>query len=152
MHRSVVGRELSAIGYSSEAARHAAIPVERRLMLVYTLAGIAAAVAAVIYVARVGQAKADAGIGFELSAITAVVLGGTSIFGGRATVGGTLLGLFAIAILQNGLRLADLSPELAGVLTGCLLLVAIGFDSRQRIAAWFGGSKVHAAEATKDLR
>ncbi len=145
LHRSVVGRELTAIGYSSEAARHVAIPVERRLMLVYTLAGIAAAVAAVIYVARVGQAKADAGIGFELSAITAVVLGGTSIFGGRATVGGTLLGLFAIAILQNGLRLADMSPELAGVLTGCLLLAAIGFDSRQRIAALLGGSKAHAA-------
>ena len=76
--------------------------------------------------ARVGQAKADAGTGYELSAITAVVLGGTSIFGGTGSIVGTLLGLFAIAILQNGLRLADLPPELAGILTGGLLLVAIG--------------------------
>ena len=82
-----------------------------------------------IYVARLGQAKADAGTGYELSAITAVVLGGTSIFGGRGSVAGTLLGLFAIAVLQNGLRLADLPAELAGVLTGVLLLAAIGFGA-----------------------
>jgi rhamnose transport system permease protein len=99
----------------------------------------------------VGQAKADAGIGFELSAITAVVLGGTSIFGGRATVGGTLLGLAAIAVLQNGLRLADLSPELAGVLTGCLLLAAIGFDSRERIIAWLSGSAARADATDEEL-
>ena len=74
--------------------------------------------------------KADAGTGYELLAITAVVLGGTSIFGGRGSVLGTLLGLFAIAVLQNGLRLADLPSELAGVLTGGLLLVAIGLDRR----------------------
>jgi rhamnose transport system permease protein len=151
LHRSIIGRELTAIGYSPSAARHAAIPVERRLLLVYTLAGVAAALAGVIYTARVGQAKADAGIGFELSAITAVVLGGTSIFGGRATVGGTLLGLAAIAVLQNGLRLADLSPELAGVLTGCLLLAAIGFDSRERIIAWLSGSAARADATDEEL-
>ena len=82
----------------------------------------------IIYVAHLGQAKADAGTGYELLAITAVVLGGTSIFGGRGSVHGTLLGLFAIAVLQNGLRLADLPAELAGVLTGTLLLAAIGLD------------------------
>src|SRR5262249_12989009 len=60
----------------------------------------------------------------------AVVLGGTSIFGGRGSIVGTLLGLFAIAVLQNGLRLADLPAELAGVLTGTLLLLAIGLDRR----------------------
>ena len=72
-----------------------------------------------------GQAKADAGTGYELLAITAVVLGGTSIFGGRGTVHGTVLGLFAIAVLQNGLLLAALPGELAGILTGALLLATI---------------------------
>ena len=137
VHRSTIGRTLSAIGFAPEGARHAGIPVQRRIALVYVLSGLCSALAAVVYVARVGQAKADAGTGYELSAITAVVLGGTSIFGGRGSIIGTLLGLFAIAILQNGLRLADRPPELAGILTGVLLLVAIGVQwrPRQRIPA-----------------
>jgi rhamnose transport system permease protein len=128
LERTTVGRGLYAIGLSPEGARHAGIPVERRLGLVYVLSGAFAALAAVVYVARLGQAKADAGTGYELMAITAVVLGGTSIFGGRGHVLGTLLGLFAIAVLQNGLRLADLPAELAGILVGVLLLGALGAD------------------------
>jgi rhamnose transport system permease protein len=131
LHRSTVGRSLMAIGFSPEGARHAGIRVERRVALVYVLSGLCAGLAAVIYVAHVGQAKADAGTGYELAAITAVVLGGTSIFGGRGTIPGTLLGLAAIAVLQNGLRLADLPAELAGGLTGVLLLTAIGLDRRR---------------------
>ena len=84
--------------------------------------------AAIIYVSHLGQAKADAGTGYELTAITAVVLGGTSIFGGRGTDPGTVLGLFAIVVLQNGLRLAALPAELAGILTGALLLAAISME------------------------
>jgi rhamnose transport system permease protein len=128
LHRTTVGRGLVAIGYSPEGARYAGLPVDRLVGLVYSLSGLVASLAAVIYVAHLGQAKADAGTGYELAAITAVVLGGTSIFGGRGSVPGTLLGLFAIAILQNGLRLADLPAELAGVLTGSVLLLAIGLD------------------------
>jgi rhamnose transport system substrate-binding protein len=130
LHRTTIGRGLVAIGFSSEGARYAGLHVERLVGLVYVLSGLVASLAAVIYVAHLGQAKADAGTGYELSAITAVVLGGTSIFGGRGSVPGTLLGLFAIAVLQNGLRLADLPSELAGVLTGTLLLVAIGLDRK----------------------
>ena len=126
LHRTGVGRGLRAIGFSPEGARYAGIPVARRLALVYLLSGLMAGLAAVVYAARLGQAKADAGTGFELTAITAVVLGGTSIFGGRGTVRGTLLGLASLAVLQNGLRLADLPAELAGILTGLLLIVAIG--------------------------
>src|SRR5262249_33526868 len=128
LHRTTIGRGLVAIGYAPEGARYAGLPVDRLIGLVYALSGLVASLAAIIYVAHLGQAKADAGTGYELAAITAVVLGGTSIFGGRGSVPGTLLGLFAIAVLQNGLRLADLPAELAGVLTGTLLLIAIGLD------------------------
>ncbi|MBX6315521.1 MAG: substrate-binding domain-containing protein, partial [Isosphaeraceae bacterium] len=130
LHRSTLGRGLVAIGFSPEGARYAGLPVARLIGLVYLLSGLVSSLAAIIYVAHLGQAKADAGTGYELLAITAVVLGGTSIFGGRGSITGTLLGLFAIAVLQNGLRLADLPAELAGVLTGTLLLVAIGLDRR----------------------
>jgi rhamnose transport system permease protein len=125
VHRTTFGRSWRAIGFSPEGARYAGIPVERRLALAYVLAGVVAALAALIYTARLGQAKADAGTGYELFAITAVVLGGTSIFGGTGSVHGTLLGVAAIAVLSNGLVHARLPREAAGVLTGALLLLAL---------------------------
>jgi rhamnose transport system substrate-binding protein len=139
LERSVIGRGLSAIGFSEEGARYAGVPVRARLQLVYTLSGLTASLAAIIYVAHLGQAKSDAGTGYELMSITAVVLGGTSIFGGRGTIRGTLLGLAAIVVLQNGLRLSDGPAELAGVLTGLLLIATIGagrisFQSEQQEA------------------
>jgi len=118
LHRTAFGRTLYAIGFSAEGARYAGVPVERRLNTIYILSGLGSALAAVIYVAHVGQAKSDAGTGYELTAIAAVVLGGASIFGGRGTVLGTVLGLFAIVLLQNGLRLSGQPTEMAGVLTG----------------------------------
>ena len=132
LHRSIIGRALYAIGFSAAGARYAGIPVVRRLALVYLLSGLSASVAAIVYVAHLGQARSDAGSGYELDAITAVVLGGTSVFGGRGTLFGTVLGLFALSVLRNGLRLAALPSELAGVLTGTLLLVTIAID-RARI-------------------
>jgi rhamnose transport system substrate-binding protein len=128
LHRTGFGRSLFAIGHSAEGSRHAGIPVERRLFVVYVASGFAASLSAIIYVAHLGQAKSDAGTGFELMAIAAVVLGGASIFGGRGTVLGTTLGLFAIVILQNGLRLSGQPAELAGILTGVLLLVTIALN------------------------
>ncbi len=132
LHRTIYGRSLYAIGFSAEGARYAGIPVGRRLALVYVLSGLVASLAAIIYVAHLGQAKSDAGTGYELMAITAVVLGGTSIFGGRGTVLGTVLGLFAIVILQNGLRLSGQPAELAGILTGALLVGTILLDRLSR--------------------
>ena len=130
LHRLTIGRTLSAIGYSPQGARYAGIPVNRRVALAYVLCGLASSLAAVIYVAHWGQAKADAGTGYELDAIAAVVLGGTSIFGGRGSIVGTLMGLLAIAVLKRGLGLAALPTELASILIGVLLLVAIGLEWR----------------------
>jgi len=128
LHRSAIGRGLYAIGFTPAGARYAGIPVARRLGLVYVLSGIVSSLAAIVYVAHLGQARSDAGNGYELDAITAVVLGGTSVFGGRGTVLGTVLGLFSISVLRDGLRLAALPSELAGVLTGILLLSTIAVD------------------------
>ncbi len=125
VHRTTFGRSFRAIGFSPEGARYAGIPVERRLALAYVLAGVMAAAAAIIYTSRLGQARADAGTGYELFAITAVVLGGTSIFGGIGSIHGTLLGVAAIAVLNNGLVHARLPREAAGLLTGALLLLAL---------------------------
>ncbi len=125
VHRTTFGRSFRAIGFAPEGARYAGIPVERRLAMVYVLAGVTAALAAIVYTARLGQAKADAGTGYELFAITAVVLGGTSIFGGVGSVHGTLLGVAAIAVLSNGLVHARQPREVAGMLTGVLLILAL---------------------------
>ena len=128
LHRSSFGRTLYAIGHSPEGARYAGVPVGRRLAIIYVLSGVTASLAAVIYVAHLGQAKSDAGTGYELMAITAVLLGGASIFGGRGTILGTVLGLVSIVLLQNGLRLSGEPAELTGILTGLLLITTILVD------------------------
>lgn len=125
VHRTTYGRSCRAIGFAPEGARYAGLPVARQISVAYIAAGFVAALAAIIYTARLGQAKADAGMGYELFAITAVVLGGTSIFGGVGTVHGTLLGVAAIAVLSNGLVHARQPREVAGMLTGALLLLAL---------------------------
>jgi len=128
LQRTVIGRGLYAIGHSAEGARYGAVPVGARLVLVYVLSGLAAGLAAIVYVAHLGQAKSDAGTGYELIAITAVVLGGTSIFGGSGTILGTVMGLAAIVVLQNGLRLSAWPTELAGISTGTLLILTIAIE------------------------
>lgn len=125
VHRTTFGRSFRAIGFAPEGVRFAGISVERRVAMTYVLAGIVSSIAAIIYTARLGQAKADAGSGYELFAITAVVLGGTSIFGGVGSIHGTLLGVAAIAVLQSGIVHALKPSEMAGMLTGVLLILAL---------------------------
>jgi rhamnose transport system permease protein len=140
LHRSKYGRAFRAIGFAAPGARWAGIPVNRRLALVYTLSGFTAAAASLIYVAHLGQARSDAGTGYELLAITAVVLGGTDIMGGRGSIWGTLLGLCAIVVLQNGLRVSAFPAELAGILTSAILVITIAVNR-------FGPKRVTAAGA-----
>jgi rhamnose transport system permease protein len=137
LHRSIFGRALYAIGFTAAGARYAGIPVARRVGLVYVLSGLVSGAAAVIYAAHLGQVRSDAGAGYELDAITAAVLGGVSVFGGRGSLWGTLWGLLSLAILQNGMRLAALPSELTGVCTGALLVSVIGIDQwRRRGLTW----------------
>jgi len=142
LHRSIVGRAWYAIGFSPGGARHAGLAVVARTRLAYMLSGLTASLAAVIYVSHLGQAKSDAGTGYELDAITAAVLGGTSVFGGRGTIAGTLLGLAALATLQNGLHLAALPSELTGLVTAALLIVTIAID-RITVARRASATDVH---------
>jgi rhamnose transport system permease protein len=141
VHRTVLGRSFRAIGFAPEGARYAGIPINRRLLFAYTLAGAVAGLAALTYSARLGTAKADAGFGYELLAITAVVLGGASIFGGIGSIHGTLLGVAALAVLNNGLTRVpasmNIASELSGVLTGVLLIVALSLGALPKhLAAW----------------
>ena len=135
LHRGVYGRAFRAIGFAGDGARWAGIPVNNRLALVYVLSGFTAAVASLIYVAHLGQARSDAGTGYELLAITAVVLGGTDIMGGRGSIWGTLLGLCAIVVLQNGLRVSAFPAELAGILTSAILVGTIAAGRFRRTKA-----------------
>ncbi len=140
VHRTSIGRSFRAIGYSPEGARYAGLPVAKMTSLAYLITGAVAGLAAVILVSRLGEARANAGIGYELLAITAVVLGGVSIFGGSGSVLGTFLGWIALALLNNGLTrisqyqlldhsISSIARELSGILTGLLLLTALALAS-----------------------
>ena len=119
------GRTTYAIGSNEVAARFSGLPVDRTKILIYAASGLAAAIAGVIFVSRVSTTRYDMGTGIELDAITAVVLGGTSIFGGRGTIIGTLLGLILIQALKNGLSLAGVKSDGTVVLIGAVLILTI---------------------------
>lgn len=140
VHQTTIGRSFRAIGFSAEGARYAGIPVARNTSVAYIIAGAVAGLAAVIIVSRLGEARANVGIGYELLAITAVVLGGVSIFGGSGTVAGTLLGWLSLAVLNNGLTriseyrifdqsVSSVARELSGMLTGVLLVAALAIGT-----------------------
>ena len=128
-----VGRALYAIGFTGTGARYAGIPVARRIARCTSFRAMSS-LAAIIYVARLGQARSDAGTGYELDAITAVVLGGTSVFGGRGSLWGTLLGLSAHGHAERPAA-RGLADGAGRLMTGTLLLVTIALDRCQDGAA-----------------
>ncbi len=119
------GRATYAIGSNEVAARFSGLGVDATKIAIYSASGLAAATAAAIFVSRVSTTRSDMGTGIELDAITAVVLGGTSIFGGRGTIVGTLLGLILIQALKNGLSLAGVKSDGTVVLIGAVLILTI---------------------------
>ena len=127
--KTPTGRFLYAIGHNETACRFGGIPVERIKVLLYGFAGLMAGVAALVFVARRNTAKADVGTGIELDAITAVVLGGVSIFGGRGNVGGLLLGLLLIHETREFVSWHWNNDELITVVLGALLIGSVLLNS-----------------------
>jgi rhamnose transport system permease protein len=136
LSRHAIGRLIYAVGNNATAARFAGAPVGAALVIVYTISGALSAIAGVVYTSRLSSARADAGIGFELDAITAVVLGGTAIMGGSGSVVGTMLGLVLVGVVRNGLTLAFVPAEQQAIIIGLILLFAVLSDqflrSKQR--------------------
>lgn len=124
------GRQVTAVGANLEAARRAGMPAQRVAMSVFALTGAASAVAGLIIASRLGSGSSNAAVGFELTAIAAVVLGGTSLFGGRGTIVGTVLGGLTIAVIGNGLILLHVSPFYTQIVTGAIILGAVWLNAR----------------------
>lgn len=125
LRATTFGRTTYAIGNNEAAAEFSGLPVERTKLLIYTASGFVSALAAIVFVSRVSTTRSDMGNGIELEVITAVVLGGTSIFGGRGMVIGTLIGLCLMQILQNGLSLSGVRGDGTTVVIGAILIVAV---------------------------
>lgn len=125
MAATPTGRALVAMGYNETAARFAALRVDRIKVMLYTLSGTVASIAAVLFIARRNTAKADIGVGLELDVITAVVLGGTSIFGGRGTVIGTMLGFLLLHESREWMSWTFDRDELNVIFVGVLLIASV---------------------------
>jgi rhamnose transport system permease protein len=119
------GRSLYAIGNNETGARFSGLPVDRNKLVIYTLSGFMSGLAGWVFVSRVSTTRSDMGTGFELSAITAVVVGGTSIFGGSGTILGTVLGLALIQLMRNGLALSGAKGDSTTIVVGVVLILAV---------------------------
>ena len=122
------GREIYAVGSNTEAARLAGIPVPRVLMSVYVISGVLSALTALIFVSRLTVGEPTAGTNLELEAITIVVIGGTSLFGGEGGVMGTVIGAAIIAVMANILNLLGISPFTQQIVKGAIIIVAVMFE------------------------
>jgi len=126
-----IGRYVYAIGGNEEAVRLSGVRASRFKLLVYSISGLTAAIAGLVLSSRLMSGQPNAGVGFELDAIAAVVLGGASIAGGRGVIIGTLVGAMLLGVLNNGLNMLGVSPYVQSVIKGAIILLAI-FISRQR--------------------
>lgn len=135
LRETAAGRHVYAVGNHPEATRLVGIPTERVLLKVYVLAGVFYGIASLLSVARTGVGDPNAGQTENLDAITAVVLGGTSLFGGRGMILGTLVGVVVVGVLRNGLTLMGVSSVYQVLVTGILVIVAVTVDQLSRKAA-----------------
>ncbi len=129
-NETTFGRYVTGVGANAEAVRRAGVDTKKITLAVYALSGLAAAIAGIIIAARLGSGSSNAGGGFELDVIAAVVLGGTSLFGGRGTMLGTMLGALTVAVIGNGLILYHMSPFLTPIIEGFIILIAIWLNFR----------------------
>jgi len=137
LRHTVFGRNVYAVGSNPEAARLAGVRVTRVLLGVYTISGFLSALGGLVLTARLSSAQPTAGLGFELDAIAAVVVGGTSLAGGEGSILRTLIGALIIGVLNNGLNLLNVDPFIQPVVKGGVILIAVGLD---RLKTRTGGS------------
>ena len=130
MLRTRYGRQVVAVGSNMEAARRVGMPALWTVASVYIVSGVACAIAGLLIAARLGSGSSNAAVGFELQVIAAVVLGGTSLMGGKASMVGTVLGTMTIAVIGNGLILVHISPFFTQIVTGTIILVAIWMNTK----------------------
>jgi len=132
LHETATGRHIYAVGNNPEAARLTGIRTRRVLLLVYTMAGMIYGIAGLLLVARTSVGDPQAGQTDNLDSITAVVLGGTSLFGGRGSVMGTLIGALIVGIVRNGLQLMGVASIYQVLITGVLVILAVAVDQLAR--------------------
>jgi ribose/xylose/arabinose/galactoside ABC-type transport system permease subunit len=124
--RTVYGRRIFALGNNEEALRYSGAPITATRFTTFLVSGVLAAGAGVLLASRLASTQANTGQGFELEAITAVLMGGVYIFGGRGTITGAFLGLLIIVVLRNGLNVIGVSSVIETLILGILILVAVG--------------------------
>ncbi|WP_202406420.1 ABC transporter permease [Pontibacillus yanchengensis] len=127
-----LGRYIYALGGNEEAVRLSGIKVKRIKALVFMVSGVTASISGLIITSRLASGQPNAGVGFELDAIAAVVLGGTAISGGRGHIFGTFLGALLLGVLSNGLNLVGVSPYVQRVLKGAIIIGAIYYSSTRK--------------------
>ncbi len=128
MRSTIFGRSIYAVGGNAQASRLAGLPVQRLQMTVYVLSGLSAALGGVFLASQLGAGAPAAAAGIELSVIAAVILGGTSLSGGKGAIAGTLLGVLILGTLNNGLTLLNVSSYYQEIARGLVLLLAVALD------------------------